>query len=124
MPLPRMEWSLKAGPREFVIVADVFVVGRGRDIDLPIDDESISRRHAQFRVEDGQPVVEDLQSRNGTFVNGRPIVGRVRLSLGDRIAFGCCEFELVRAASATSFPPEGATKPIGRDMLEVTNGGG
>jgi DNA-binding CsgD family transcriptional regulator len=115
-----MEWSLKSGPREFVIVADAFVVGRGPDVDLPIDDESVSRRHAQFRLDDGQPVVEDLQSRNGTLVNRRPIVGRARLSVGDRIAFGTCELELLRACPTPPFALEPPTKPIVRDMIDMT----
>jgi DNA-binding CsgD family transcriptional regulator len=107
-----------------VIVADAFVVGRGPDVDLPIDDESVSRRHAQFRLDDDQPVVEDLQSRNGTFVNRRPIVGRARLSIGDRIALGSCELELLRAAAPAPFALEPVTKPILRDMIDVTIGAG
>src|SRR5687767_7320851 len=98
-----MEWSLRSGAREFVIRADVFVVGRGSEADLQLDHESVSRRHAAFRGDGGQLVVEDLQSRNGTFVNGQPIVGRVSVVVGDRIVLGSCELELTRASTASGF---------------------
>jgi pSer/pThr/pTyr-binding forkhead associated (FHA) protein len=108
-----MEWSLRSGPREFVIRADVFVVGRGNEADLQLDHDSVSRRHAAFRSDDdGQLVVEDLQSRNGTFVNGQPIAGRVRIAVGDRITVGSCELELTRASTSSRFTPERATAPI------------
>jgi DNA-binding CsgD family transcriptional regulator len=107
-----MEWSLRSGAREFVIRADVFVVGRGSDADLQLDHDSVSRRHAAFRGAGGELLVEDLHSRNGTFVNGQPISGRVRVVVGDRIALGSCELELTRASTSERFSPERATQPI------------
>lgn len=117
-----MEWTLKSGLREFVIRGETLVVGRGNDVDLQLDHESVSRRHALFRVENGQPTVEDLQSSNGTLVNGQAIAGRVRLAIGDRISLGSCELELISACAARSFPPESATAPISRDMIDVSAG--
>jgi DNA-binding CsgD family transcriptional regulator len=119
-----MEWLLKSGTREFVIRAEVLVAGRGHDVQLQLDHESVSRRHAQFRIEDGTPTVEDLHSRNGTFVNGQPIAGRVRLAIGDRIGLGSCELELLRANAPQAFAPERATAPINRDMIDVAGAGG
>lgn len=114
-----MEWSLKSGQREFVIRGEALVVGRGNDADLKLDHESVSRRHALFRIEDAQATVEDLQSSNGTFVNGQAIAGRVRLAIGDRIALGSCELELINVCAARGFPPESATVPISRDMIDL-----
>jgi plastocyanin len=75
--------------REIPLDADV-VVGRsetGMD-DLGGDTE-ISRRHARFRrTEQGQVIVEDLGSTNGTLVNGRRIGGPQLLSQGDQITLG------------------------------------
>jgi pSer/pThr/pTyr-binding forkhead associated (FHA) protein len=116
-----MEWSLKSGAREFVIRADTFVVGRGNEADLQLDHESVSRRHAAFHGLGGELVVEDLQSRNGTFVNGQPTAGRVRIVVGDRISLGSCELELTRASSHERFTPERATEPI--DPHAVLAGG-
>jgi DNA-binding CsgD family transcriptional regulator len=119
-----MQWSLKSGSREFVIRGEALVAGRGQEADLRLDHESVSRRHALFRIENGEPCVEDLQSSNGTFVNGQAIVGRARLSIGDRIQLGSCELELVEAARPRqSFAPEAATAPIGRDMIDMAAGG-
>jgi pSer/pThr/pTyr-binding forkhead associated (FHA) protein len=112
-----MEWSLKSGAREFVIRGDAFVVGRGGEADLQLDHESVSRRHAAFHGEDGALAVEDLQSRNGTFVNGQPIAGRVRIVVGDRISLGSCELELMRASTVERFTPERATEPIDPNAL-------
>lgn len=119
-----MEWLLRSGARDYVIRAEVLVAGRGNDADLKLDHESVSRRHAIFRFENGEPSVEDLQSRNGTFVNGQPIVGRIRLAAGDRVLLGSCELELLAASSRPTFAPESATAPIRRDMLDLAASGG
>jgi pSer/pThr/pTyr-binding forkhead associated (FHA) protein len=115
-----MQWLLRHGAREFVFRSEVVAVGRGHDVDLNLDDESVSRRHAQLRHEHGRPLVEDLQSRNGTLVNGQLIAGRAFLSIGDLVAFGSCELELLRASDVVAFAPEQATGLIGRD--EVARG--
>ena len=115
-----MQWLIRSGARDFVIRAPTVVVGRGRDVDLALDHQSVSRRHAQFRIEDGAPTVEDLQSRNGTVVNGRPIAGRARLSVGDRVQLGSCELELLRAGPAARFTPEHRTAPVARDAFAAS----
>ena len=63
------------------------VVGRGGG-DVELADPEVSRRHAMFRLVDGKPAVEDLSSRNGTFVNDRRADGLTVLGSGDRIRFG------------------------------------
>jgi two-component system, cell cycle response regulator len=63
-------------------------LGRSKDATMAIEDSSISRMHARIvRTEDGQHVLEDLGSKNGTFVNGRA-VSRVPLRSGDRVQLG------------------------------------
>ena len=63
-------------------------LGRCSSATVSIDDPSISRRHASVvRSRDGQHVLRDLGSRNGTFVNGRSVT-RARLSSGDRVQLG------------------------------------
>lgn len=54
---------------------------------LPAADYTASRRHAVLRLQSGQIEIEDL-SRNGTLVNGKPIVGACALRPGDRIQMG------------------------------------
>jgi two-component system cell cycle sensor histidine kinase/response regulator CckA len=63
-------------------------LGRGFDVDVKIDDTLASRRHARiFQHANGSYIIEDLQSRNGTQVNGNPISRQV-LNYGDRIQIG------------------------------------
>jgi pSer/pThr/pTyr-binding forkhead associated (FHA) protein len=92
--LPQPRWALRAARGEFVLVRSV-IVGRGAASDLQIDDDSVSRRHARFRLECDNVLVEDLASRNGTFVNGVPVSSPKLLMHGDRVSIGTVEFQLV-----------------------------
>ena len=63
-------------------------MGRGSRCDIVLDDSSgVSRLHAQILMADGEVMLEDMGSRNGTFVNSK-IVKRRTLRPGDRIAIG------------------------------------
>ena len=75
----RGEWLLSEGPN---------VVGRDRDCAVRIDSVTLSRRHAQVVVTNGEATVEDLGSKNGTHVNGQPVTERVALRDGDEIEVG------------------------------------
>ncbi|MDH3669534.1 MAG: GGDEF domain-containing protein [Gammaproteobacteria bacterium] len=64
------------------------VIGRGLHADIRLEDEGVSRRHVQVTASrDGNPVLEDLGSSNGTFVNGIQIQ-RQQLEDGDKIQIG------------------------------------
>ena len=65
----------------------VTLLGRGTDCDLRLVDPGVSRHHSELRVEDGQVVLVDLGSTNGTFVNGQP-VRRVALVDGTTVTLG------------------------------------
>lgn len=62
-------------------------VGRSEECDIFLLDPSVSRRHAVVAVEDGVPVVRDLGSTNGTFVNGDRVKTQ-KLTEGDEVMFG------------------------------------
>ena len=64
---------------------DYFVIGRDSDCHLAVPSPSVSRRHAQLRLEDGQWSIEDLRTRNGTWVNGYRIQSPTPLSQNDEI---------------------------------------
>lgn len=67
---------------------DATVVGRGKEVQVRVDDAGASREHARFlEMEDGTYVVEDMGSTNGTFVDGQR-VERAELRSGDRIHIG------------------------------------
>jgi hypothetical protein len=73
--------------RTFELTAPLTILGRGTDCDLRLVDPGVSRHHAELRVEDGQVVLVDLGSTNGTFVNGQP-VRRIVLTDGTRVTLG------------------------------------
>jgi hypothetical protein len=71
------------------------MVGRGPDLDLVVDDPSVSRLHAEITVRGEYAYITDLGlSTNGTRVNGRP-VGRRRLRDGDVLTLGGASFRVV-----------------------------
>ncbi len=67
--------------------AERFVIGRSPDCDLVIDNLGVSRQHADIVLEAGVPILRDLKSNNGTYVNGKRIT-RYHLNDGDEIAIG------------------------------------
>ncbi|MGB8520287.1 MAG: FHA domain-containing protein [Candidatus Tumulicola sp.] len=65
-----------------------FEVGRGRELDLVLRDPEVSRRHARFESQNGVVYVEDLHSRNGTFLNGRRVGEAIEVRDGDAVDVG------------------------------------
>lgn len=62
-----------------------FLIGRDPTCDLSLQDRQISRFHARIRFRDGSYILEDLDSKNGTHVNGSTIEGPVTLQDGDEV---------------------------------------
>ncbi len=65
------------------LVGQAFMIGRGNDCDLVVPERQVSRHHAQIRRVGEAFVVEDLGSRNGTYVNGAVVEEPVQLQDGD-----------------------------------------
>ncbi len=76
-----------ATQRTFPLTSPLTILGRGTDCDLRLVDQGVSRHHAEIRVEDGDVVLVDLGSTNGTFVDGQPI-RRISLTDGTRVTLG------------------------------------
>jgi DNA-binding winged helix-turn-helix (wHTH) protein len=77
--------------RPFPLVAGENVVGRDASCDVWIDAGGVSRKHARVRVAHASnvaAVVEDLESTNGTYVQGRKVTDSVTLTHGDRVRLG------------------------------------
>jgi predicted component of type VI protein secretion system len=64
-------------------------IGREDDNTVRLNDERVSRFHAKIQEDGGQIILTDLESTNGTRINGHPIQMRV-LQIGDQIAIGRC----------------------------------
>ena len=73
-------------------VEDGLVIGR--EADLVVDDPEISRRHAIIHFRGTEPSVEDLASRNGTWVNDARVVGETALRDGDILRVGPVRFAI------------------------------
>ena len=100
------------GDRRFSLAGrDALIVGRDPVSDLPILDPGVSRRHAELRTDEREPVVHvtDLGSRNGTWINNAR-VSRGVLRAGDTVAFGTVMFTL-RVAPATPLRPTPSVTP-------------
>jgi len=88
--------------RQSVPLADgEHIAGRDADCSLVVDGTTVSRRHARIMVAHGAATIEDLNSTNGTHVNGTRISAPTRLVPGDEFALGSEVLRLrLRSASA------------------------
>jgi predicted component of type VI protein secretion system len=88
--------GFQAGGYVAEVVATHFpwVIGRHPDCDQPIPDRHLSRRHCVLLLEDGQVRVQDLGSRNGTFLNGSPVTQASPLRDGDWLELAGLPFQV------------------------------
>ncbi|MEM7782451.1 MAG: FHA domain-containing protein [Planctomycetota bacterium] len=81
--------------REISITVPRFIIGRGDTAHLRPSSDLVSREHCEIRIESDGVVVNDLNSRNGTFVNGRQLEGTHVAKSGDSLRVGRLQFEIV-----------------------------
>lgn len=86
----------------FTMKTPEMVIGRKADCALRIPSSEVSRQHCRLMVEDGFVIVEDLQSANGTMINGQEVKGRQVARPGDRLGVGpitfVVEYEMTQEA--------------------------
>ena len=75
-------------PFDFEPEDEPVVIGRSSDAEIAVADRSMSRRHARLFKEDGDWLVEDLGSRNGTLFNGRKITEPTPVRIGTALRIG------------------------------------
>jgi len=68
--------------------AAVFIIGRDPSVNLPLDHPTVSRLHAEVRLSPSGPVLRDLGSSNGTFLNGELLTGPRPLAPRDVVQIG------------------------------------
>lgn len=81
-------FSLVWGSREVRLLEGETLLGRSRELTGFIDSSSVSRRHARVVVDSGRATIEDLDSKNGTFVGERRINAPTPLAEGDQVRLG------------------------------------
>ena len=106
---------LLKGPASWDSVGDVliekfpFVIGRGGKLDCTLPLVFISRTHCKLSLNDGEVLVEDLGSSNGTFVNGKKISGPTPLRHDDLLSFGPLQFRVLRQGIPADVKQQAAT---------------
>ena len=92
-----------------------FVIGRGEDCDIVLPDRQVSRHHFRVVRDDHGYNVEDLGSKNGTYINGAPVRGSMQLQDGDEIQ--------VALSVRLLFVGAEATLPLTQEMLRIAQPG-
>jgi predicted component of type VI protein secretion system len=98
------------------------VIGRGREASLMVPHPLVSRRHCELYEQDGQLVVRDLGSLNGTYVNNQKVVGEAVLPPGQLLTIGAVTFRAVYEAGAVETGP-GAEPPRPANLSETVYAG-
>ena len=95
--------------RQVVLMEGANVIGRDSDATIQCDRTGVSRHHARILVSKGEATVEDLGSKNGTYLQGQRITS-ARLSDGDEIRLGVLTLIFRRE------PAMGPTETVATDM--------
>jgi pSer/pThr/pTyr-binding forkhead associated (FHA) protein len=101
------------------------IVGRRQDCDLRIESSAVSRRHCLLRFQAPYLVVEDLDSVNGTYVNGKRVKSKQVVNPGDRLDVGplafIVEYDLPRTAKKAAAEDDDALDvlPLADDDLQT-----
>jgi pSer/pThr/pTyr-binding forkhead associated (FHA) protein len=85
----------QTGTEEIQIDHYPFVLGRGAKNDHVLRFAFISRQHCQFILRHDQVLIQDLESYNGTFLNGRRIGRPVAIRPGDEVGLGPLSFRII-----------------------------
>lgn len=105
-PAPcRLLW----GERQIPLAEGENVLGRGAEAAIRVDLGRVSRQHARIVVEGGRAILEDLGSKNGTFLRGQRIEGPAELADGDEIGVGTALL-LFRTAQGDSTTETGTAR--------------
>jgi pSer/pThr/pTyr-binding forkhead associated (FHA) protein len=86
-------------------LAGTIEIGRDPAVGFALRDEQVSRRHARISSRGGGAIVEDLGSRNGTFVNDQPVSGPTSIAAGDEVLVGVSVLALRTAAQPSAVRP-------------------
>jgi pSer/pThr/pTyr-binding forkhead associated (FHA) protein len=108
--------SGKSAGRSIAIKRNKLLIGRAEECDVRPLSEEVSRRHCAVTVGPADVWVEDLGSRNGTFVNGTRIEAKTRTKVadGDLIRVGSLE---LRVSCQTATPPKQAGDDVSRWLV-------
>lgn len=101
--------------QRWTIANPEFLIGRGNDCDIILPERQVSRYHVKIKRQDGGFWLEDLDSKNGTHLNGEQVKGSVPISDGDEIQ--------IALAVKLLFVGSDATLPLTFDIPRADEGG-
>lgn len=101
------------GPRELLLADGENVVGRALDASARVESATVSRWHARVVLAAGSATIEDLGSKNGTYLNGRRVSGPATVVNGDAISLGSVRlvFRVISATDPTQTSVEPGSDP-------------
>jgi len=101
--------------QSFPLTDGEHIAGRDAECSLVIDGTTVSRQHARITVASGAATIEDLDSTNGTHVNGTRISAPTRLAPGDEFALGSEVLRVRRRSSSElTVKVDSDSEPSGR----------
>jgi hypothetical protein len=100
--------------QQWPMTKDDIVIGRGEECDIVLAERQISRQHIRIYKQGDVYIIQDLESKNGTWVNGQQLKGERELRDGDEVH--------VALAVRIRFIGSGATSPITADMPMYSGG--
>lgn len=111
-------WVSSGGeaPRSVALAGERTVVGRSPEAELRLEDEAVSWNHLEIERRGEVLMAADLDSRNGTALNGEPLDRPRRLRDGDTLIVGSHRLEV----SLGPTPPGGATVPSGEPSVALS----
>lgn len=87
--------------QQWAVDSDPFIIGRGSDCHIVLPERQVSRHHVKITQENGQYLIHDLNSKNGTHLNGVQVTSTAALSDGDEIQIALCVKLLFVGTDAT-----------------------
>ena len=103
-------------PRSVPLSGERTVIGRSPEADVRLEDEAVSWNHLEIEMKGEVLMATDLDSRNGTALNGEPLDRPRRLRNGDTLIVGGHRLEI----STGSVTPVGATVPSGKPSVALS----
>jgi pSer/pThr/pTyr-binding forkhead associated (FHA) protein len=97
--------------RKFTLDQSRFIIGRGTEVQIPLEEQTVSRRHAELVIRSSLVMIKDLKSKNGLYVNDVKVAGST-LKDGDIIRIGNTVFKFIAGGKNESlYYHEGPSTP-------------
>ena len=103
----------------WIVDREKLVIGRGNDCEVILPERQVSRYHAEILHETGKFFLHDLDSKNGTHLNGNQVKGTVPLNDGDEIQIALCVKLLFVGSDATVPLTTDGMEPKGKLELDI-----